>query len=77
MFKKSISCPDFVHLSNIYKIIYKNSFPPKINTFSNFTYSEYELRLKSYGNYVSKKQKTSRKERQNAIKRFYKFIKKM
>ena len=76
-FRKSISCPDFIHLNEISNILNNNNFPPKTNTFSKFTYTNYDLRLKSYGNYVSKKQKTSRNERRNAIKRFYKFMSKL
>ena len=76
-FRKSISCPDFIHLNEISNILAKNNFPPKTNTFSKFTFTDYDLRLKSYGKYISKKQKTSRDDRRNAIKRFYKFMSKL
>ena len=75
--KKSISCPELIHLNQISRIINYDNFPPKTNTFSKFTYTDYDLRLKSYGEYILKKQKTSKNERRNAIKRFYKFMSKL
>ena len=75
--KKSMSCPEFIHLKDINKKLGNIITIPKTNTFSNFTFSDYDLRLKSYGNYISKKQRTNRSDRRNAIFRFYKFMSKL